>query len=47
MFDSDWQDNPETSTIERVKLGELDFPAVTVCPDWATDTLAVQTIYNM
>ena len=30
-----------------MKLSELDFPAVTVCPDWATDQLAVQTIYNM
>ena len=44
---SGWQANPGTSTIERVKLSELDFPAVTVCPDWATDQLAIQTIYNM
>ena len=43
----DWEDNAVTSTIERVKLEELDFPAVTVCPDWATDQLAIQTVYNM
>ena len=42
-----WQDDPAISTIDRVKLSELDFPAITVCPDWATDELAVQTVYNM
>ena len=49
VFDAldDWENDPSTSTIERVDLTELDFPAVTVCPDWATDQLAVQTIYNM
>ena len=43
----DWDQNPSTSTIDRVDLRELDFPAITVCPDWTTDQLAVQTIYNM
>ena len=43
----DWDQNPSTSTIDRVTLKELDFPAVTVCPDWATDQLAIQTVYNM
>ena len=46
-FLRDWEDNAVTSTIERVKLEGLDFPAVTVCPDWATDQLAIQTVYNM
>ena len=46
MF-SDWEENPSISTIDRVKLSELDFPAITVCPDWATDELAIQTVYNM
>ena len=46
-FLRDWEENAVTSTIERVKLEELDFPAVTVCPDWATDQLAIQTVYNM
>ena len=44
---SDWDEDPSTSTIDRVKLEELEFPAITVCPDWATDQLAIQTIYNM
>ena len=44
---TDWDENPSTSTIDRVTLKELDFPAVTVCPDWATDQLAIQTVYNM
>ena len=44
---SGWQESPGTSTIERVRLTELDFPAVTVCPDWATDQLAIQTVFNM
>ena len=44
---SDWDENPSTSTIDRVDLRELDFPAITVCPDWTTDQLAIQTIYNM
>ena len=43
----DWDENPSTSTIDRVDLKELDFPAITVCPDWTTDQLAIQTIYNM
>ena len=43
----DWREKPSISTIERVKLDELDFPAVTVCTDFATDTLATRTIYNM
>ena len=43
----DWDLDPSTSTIARVKLQELDFPAITVCPDWATDQLAIQTVYNM
>ena len=42
----DWDTDPSTSTIDRVKLQELDFPAITVCPDWATDQLAIQTVYN-
>ena len=31
----------------QVPLSELDFPAITVCPDWSTDTFATQTVYNM
>ena len=46
MFSS-WDDDPSTSTIERVRLSELDFPAVTVCPEFASDKLAVRTILNM
>ena len=46
MFSS-WEDDPATSTIERVRLTELDFPAVTVCPEFASDKLAVRTILNM
>ena len=42
-----WDEDPSTSTIDRVKLQELDFPAITVCPDWATDQFAIQTILNM
>ena len=44
---SDWNKDPSISSIERVKLNELDFPAVTVCPDFATDKLATRSIYNM
>ena len=47
IWDIFCQTNPATSSIERVSLSELDFPAVTVCPDWATDQLAIQTVYNM
>ena len=43
----DWDNDPATSTIQRVKLAELDFPAITVCPEYATDNLAVRTILNM
>ena len=46
-FPRDWHDNPETSSIERVDLQELDFPAITVCPEYATDAFAVRTILNM
>ena len=46
VFPRDWDNDPSTSTIARVKLQELDFPAITVCPDWATDQLAIQTVYN-
>ena len=46
MSGRDWDLDPSTSTIARVKLQELDFPAITVCPDWATDQLAIQSVYN-
>ena len=38
-----WDRDPATSTIQRVRLSELDFPAITVCPDYATDSLAYRT----
>ena len=44
---SSWDTDPATSTIERVALSELDFPAITVCPEFASDKLAVRTILNM
>ena len=44
---SSWDDDPGTSTIERVRLSELDFPAITVCPEFASDKLATRTILNM
>ena len=44
---SDWNENPESSSIERVDLQELDFPAITVCPEYATNHFAVRTILNM
>ena len=34
------------SSIERVKLSELEFPSVTVCPAFPTDSIATKTIYN-
>ena len=43
----DWNEDPSTSSIERVKLSDLDFPAVTICPDYATDKMATRSIYNM
>ena len=43
---SDWEENPGISTIDRVKLSELEFPAITVCPEFATDSLATRTIFN-
>ena len=43
----DWSENPETTSIQRVDLSELDFPAITVCPDSSTNALAIRTIYNM
>ena len=42
-----WDDDPSTSTIERVGLGELEFPAITVCPEFASDGFAARTIFNM
>ena len=42
-----WDRDPATSTIQRVRLSELDFPAITVCPDYATDSLALRTVLNM
>ncbi len=42
-----WDRDPSTSTIQRVKLSELDFPAITVCPDYATDSLATRMVFNM
>ena len=42
-----WDRDPSTSTIQRVKLSELDFPAITVCPDYATDSLATRIVLNM
>ena len=42
----DWDDNPGVSSIERVKLRELEFPSVTVCPAFPTDSIATKTIYN-
>lgn len=42
-----WDRDPATSIIQRVKLSELDFPAITVCPDYATDSLASRTVLNM
>ena len=44
---SDWEENPGISTIDRVKLSELEFPAITVCPEFATDSLATREIFNM
>ena len=46
VFLRGWDDDPATSTIERVKLSELDFPAITICPEFATDALATRNIYN-
>ena len=46
MFRS-WDRDPSTSTIQRVKLSELDFPAITVCSDYATDSLATRIVLNM
>ena len=42
-----WDEDPATSTIQRVSLAELQFPAVTVCPDYATPAHAVRTVLNM
>ena len=42
-----WDEDPATSTIQRVSLAELQFPAVTVCPDHATPAHAVRTVLNM
>ena len=46
LFSRDWDDNPGVSNIERVKLSELEFPSVTVCPAFPTDSIATKTIYN-
>ena len=46
IYSSDWEENPGISTIDRVKLSELEFPAITVCPEFATDSLATRTIFN-
>jgi len=42
-----WESDSSLNTIDRVELSELDFPAVTICPDWPSDSLAIQTVYNM
>ena len=47
IFVRSWDDDPSTSTIERVGLGELEFPAITVCPEFASDGFAARTIFNM
>ena len=44
---STWEKDPSSNTIDRVPLSELDFPAVTICPDWSSDSFAIQTVYNM
>ena len=43
----DWQEKPSISSIDRVKLNELEFPAITVCPEFASDSMATRSILNM
>ena len=42
-----WDEDPSTSTIERVALENLEFPTITVCPVMSTQYTAARSIMNM